>query len=502
MKRFFFTFLFLVGLIPLVNSQNCSASFTYSSSPGNILQYGFFNSSSTAIVNFDSINYLWSFGDGNVSSQEDPSHLYAQPGNYLVCLTMFVVNNQGTNLCVDSICTTVNISFGTTCNPSFQWAPNAANPMDILFQNSSTVQNIYPGDSVQITWDFGDGNFSGGSLGASVNHIYANFGTYTACLNIFVFDSSGSVTCTNSYCDSVVINFIPVSCNSDFSWTLDSLSPGTVSFLDSSSFSPLGLGYSDSIVWDLGDGSSDTGNSFIHNYASSGTYTVCQYYYVVQQGNIVCSDTTCKQVRVRGPIDFCRLEYIIDTVNSYAGVVYVWNLGDSLNPNTSNTYFWDFGDGNTSNQAYPSHQYLTTGNYYLCLTINSINSFGDTCIVTYCDSLQVNPNGTLGKFRSGFVLNVLNPLTIGIREFEKAGMDIFPNPANDQIQVLTPGDFDEVLDWKIFSLSGKIMLTGKINQEAERLEKIDVSSLRNGIYLISINGKNSVFNSKLKIRRW
>lgn len=49
-------------------------------------------------------NWLWDFGDGNVSSQQNPTHTYASSGNYTVC---FVASgNCGT----DSTCKTVNIT--------------------------------------------------------------------------------------------------------------------------------------------------------------------------------------------------------------------------------------------------------------------------------------------------------------------------------------------------------------------------------------------------------
>lgn len=501
MKKILTTLLFLLGFFGAVQAQNCSASFNYSASPTNLFQYNF-NNTSLVTINFDSIFYSWSFGDGNVSSQTNPSHLYNSPGTYIVCLQMDVMNSQGSTLCFDTICTTINISFSTTCNPNFQWSASAANPNLILFQDQSIVQNVANGDSVRRTWNFGDGTSTSAAPIGSFTHIYQNPGMYPVCLTIAVIDSGGVIICTNTFCDSVIINSIPISCVSDFRFFPDSANKHSLTFIDSSSYSSNAIGAVDSIIWDFGDGTFGFGDSVNHNYSLSGTYSVCQYIYIIQQGTIVCSDSICKQVRVKGDIDFCQIEFIIDSVNSYAGVVYVWNLGDSLNQSTNNSYFWDFGDGMSSNQAYPSHQYATTGSYYLCLTIISINSFGDTCVATYCDSLIVNPNGSLGKFNSGFTLNVLNPLSIGMDEFKAMKMDIYPNPANDVISILPSSKENQNLKWNIYSLSGKLMLKGQMEQRSGSVEKINVSSLRNGIYLISIEGKSSVFNSKLKISRW
>jgi hypothetical protein len=54
------------------------ASFTHSL---NQFTASFTNNSSTG-------SYLWSFGDGSVSTAENPIHTYAQHGNYTVCLTV------------------------------------------------------------------------------------------------------------------------------------------------------------------------------------------------------------------------------------------------------------------------------------------------------------------------------------------------------------------------------------------------------------------------------
>jgi len=34
-------------------------------------------------------NWYWDFGDGFASTEENPSHKYADPGNYMVSLTSF-----------------------------------------------------------------------------------------------------------------------------------------------------------------------------------------------------------------------------------------------------------------------------------------------------------------------------------------------------------------------------------------------------------------------------
>lgn len=59
---------------------------------------------------------LWDFGDGTTSTDPYPSHTYAQPGNYIVCLT---VGTPGTS-CYDIYCDSSFYSFKTEGSPMAQ----------------------------------------------------------------------------------------------------------------------------------------------------------------------------------------------------------------------------------------------------------------------------------------------------------------------------------------------------------------------------------------------
>jgi PKD repeat protein len=65
------------------------------------------------------LTYRWSFGDGDISTQQDPTHIYADTGRYLVTLRAY--NAQG---CVDSIQRYVQI-VGV---PGYTFVPNSFIP--------------------------------------------------------------------------------------------------------------------------------------------------------------------------------------------------------------------------------------------------------------------------------------------------------------------------------------------------------------------------------------
>lgn len=139
-------------------------------------------------VNFTDVStggpqsWLWDFGDGNTSTQQNPAHTYAVPGIYTVCLTV-------TDACgSDSSCQTLNI----TCpiaTPSF--SSSIGNGGLVTFTNATSSA------SITYSWDFGDGNTS--NLENPTN-TYTTSGTYTICLTIT--DDCGSDT----YCDTITVD--------------------------------------------------------------------------------------------------------------------------------------------------------------------------------------------------------------------------------------------------------------------------------------------------------
>ena len=92
--------------VKIINSTNppCSVNFTYSSSDSlqmTAMQVIFYSSSS-----IQPLQWFWNFGDGNTSTQQNPTHGYLANGTYTVCLT--VIRSYYNDTC--SVCHTVVIS--------------------------------------------------------------------------------------------------------------------------------------------------------------------------------------------------------------------------------------------------------------------------------------------------------------------------------------------------------------------------------------------------------
>jgi PKD repeat protein len=202
-------------------------------------------------------SYAWDFGDGNSSTDMNPSHTYAGPGTYQVCL---IAGNQCGS---DTICQTLNI----TC------APANASWSYLSSTLTASFTDMTAGNPTAWAWDFGDGNTS---TVQNPTHTYAAGGTYNVCLT--TTDSCGS----DSTCLPVVVCQLPVAA---FTHTFPGL-PGDVDFTDASTGGT-------SWLWDFGDGGTSTVQNPTHTYAFAGTYTVC-----LTTTDACGSDTACNSITV------------------------------------------------------------------------------------------------------------------------------------------------------------------------------------------------------------
>lgn len=246
----------------------CSANFSYGFQ-GNTF---YFSDQSTG---GPFISWNWNFGDGNNSSLQNPSHMYANAGTYTVCLTVV----SQTDTC--SYCNTVNY---TPCTIQASFTSNTSNDPTVSFTNTSTGGN----PPVMYSWSFGDGNYSS-ALNPSNTYQYS--GTYLVCLTVYD-DSLNNPNCYDTYCDSITISNAPPPptppCDSTYTAYPDSSGSGWVWFYSNGNNNV-------SCSWDFGDGNFGTGCSQVsHQYSVSGTYYICLT--VVDVNGNTC--TNCDSVYV------------------------------------------------------------------------------------------------------------------------------------------------------------------------------------------------------------
>lgn len=101
-------------VIPTNTGCALNANFKYisctSTTPGTVGNAITFTSTSTGVTSTSTV-YAWDFGDGSTGTGANPTHAYATPGNYMVCLTI----SDGTGNCYSRVCITINVG-PKTCN--------------------------------------------------------------------------------------------------------------------------------------------------------------------------------------------------------------------------------------------------------------------------------------------------------------------------------------------------------------------------------------------------
>jgi len=140
------------------------AAFTASNSSGcQPVEVSFNNGSS----NLENPSYVWEFGDGSTETQANPTHLYENPGQYDVTLT--VTNATG---CVNTLTVFGIVEVYEVPVADFSADPQAAtidNPTIRFTDESSLPWSI-------IDWNFGDGATTSGE--GSPRHTYGAPGNY------------------------------------------------------------------------------------------------------------------------------------------------------------------------------------------------------------------------------------------------------------------------------------------------------------------------------------
>lgn len=124
------------------------------------------------------VEWYWEFGDGETSEDQNPTHTYAEPGVYLVELSILTSSGCESNISFD-ICVLEDCPWQgeQDCQALFIPLPDSLGGLGFQFVDLS-----YASNPIQTwTWDFGDGETS---TEPSPFHEYADPGVYTVTLSI------------------------------------------------------------------------------------------------------------------------------------------------------------------------------------------------------------------------------------------------------------------------------------------------------------------------------
>ena len=276
--------------------------------------------------------WQWDFGNGNVSTVQNPSHTYLTQGSFNVSLK--VTNSKG---CFKVLTKSsfINVDGGVTANFTYVTAGNCQPPTPITFTNTSTGTGL-----LTYQWWFGDGVTS---TQTNPIHSYTNSGSYT--VTLITTNSEG---CRDTIVKTNAINIGSVQANFTHPTTI--CAGTTVNFINTSTPATA------SSFWSFGDNTTSTQINASKIYTTAGSYQV-----KLINNFGACKDSITKTIIVKAkPLAAfsstnniaCSAPTTVQFVNNTMG-------GES--------YLWNFGDGNTSTLQSPTHSTTSTGtiNFHL-----------------------------------------------------------------------------------------------------------------------------------------
>jgi PKD repeat protein len=432
---------------------------------GNSGQVSFSNISDTSTITPNI--FIWELGNSGYPSSTIPTYTFAYNGTYSVSLLLYNYDAYCQNITTQTI--TVTNAAPSPClvlNANFSYILSSNGYVN--FSSTSTGIDT----SSYYVWNFGDGtSFNYNTLSADTAITYFNNGIYSVYLEVtrnYLFNPDSlnqHATCYDTISIPITINNIPV-CNASFTYSLGT--NGQVSFYAASS----GLSYN----WSFGDAIGSASNvpnpSFI--YHSNGTYTVF----------LQIQDSAGY---------FCGSSQAINIVNTNSCTPYVtYSLQQDTVPFTWDAYpyyssqvasaIWYWGDGSSTTGLYTSHTYSSQGTYNICVKVFS--SCGDSTTTCQNDSIY-----RLSSINTMIKVNIINSASTGISTVSKEdiSLTIFPNPASNNIQIITSNNNSDI---KFIDMLGQ---TVKHLSTKTQETTVDISNLMDGVYFVIIteNGLNT-----------
>jgi PKD repeat protein len=397
--------------------------------------------------------YTWDFGDGNVSNQPSPIHVYTAAGKYAVTLTVSSPCDTITVIKEDFIWTQAKpaVAITSSHDPDSTIEGSVCNPLTVRFYTVSD-------DSISsYLWDFADNTTS---IARDPVHVYQTAGTYS--VRLIATGICGSTTVIRQA-------YITVHARPTITPTANKTTgcvPLTVTF------NAAATGPVTSYLWLFGDGTSASGPSVSHTYSSIDTF------YVKLIAVHECGTDT---IPLAAPIvgqDRPIVAFTCPSGDAYVGdSVYFTDQSENL----PSYWTWNFGDGELSHLAHPAHVYQSPGIYTVSLTA------GNSCGV----GTQVEKQACV--IVGSYEFTVGNPSVAGDTTFYSLDLDTvltaYPNTIYLRAQVQPTPERGKLTT--VFSGSSGVP------PFTSRVAVIPSHDLASELYTITISAIDSVFKYQI-----
>ncbi len=320
--------------------------------------------------------WAWSFGDGNTSTTQSPTHTFQDVGTYTVSLTATGIGGSNELVMGDLI---------VVAEP----LPTASFTTSLLTGDVPLLVTFGDTSLLNVTswaWDFGDGTTSSAQ---NPSHTYEGVGLFSVSLTV----TSVGGTSTLTLVDHITTNE-PVPVASFTSDIAGGDAPLSVVFSDASTLSIT------SWAWDFGDLNTSILQSPTHVFLQPGTYTVSM---TVTSAGGADTLTMVDLITVVEPAPAAA--FSMDTTSGPAPLTVTFSDDSTLN---ISTWSWSFGDGETSTLENPAHEYANVGTFTVTLDVTSA---GGTDSLTQTEVIVVTEPAPTAAF-TGDIASGDAPLTV------------------------------------------------------------------------------------------
>lgn len=322
-----------------------------------------------------SVTYQWNFGDGGVSTQTTPTHIFTAVGPYNIHLT--ATSNKG---CVKDTIKSITTIYAQpqavfTAVPAEVCVGGSFSFVDSSYALASTITNWL--------WAYDDGTTD---TIQNPTHTFATVGTHVVTLK--VTSAIGCVSAITSH--TVYVNRFP---SPHFNIGAPMCVTKDVTFTDNSI-------PNDGVIatwnWDMGDGTTHVGGApFQHAYSITGNYGVTLTI-TTSKG---CTKSYTDTVRVHPlPVPgFIKPQNCLsDTMSQFT------DTSSIASPDHNVSYSWNFGDAwsnppstNISSLQNPTHHYTHIGYYPVGFTVTSNNG----CTNFLTDTIVISGTSPYSDFK-------------------------------------------------------------------------------------------------------
>lgn len=317
----------------------------------------------------DSITgYNWTLGDGTTSTGPFAGHIYTQPGNYTVTLT--VTDVHGLSGSTSVVVPIKNIILPPVAAFTFRPSSPSVN-QTISFDGTSSFDPNAGGTITTYAWTFGDG--SAGGSGPTITHAYSSPGSHW--VTLVVTNNNGL---SNSYQQFITVASTPgPTARFTFTPALPTVNQ-TVTFDGTSSTDPNSGATITAYSWSFGDGTAASGAVVNHSYASAGRYlvTLTVFDSLGLAGSVFqVVNVSSKTLPPVASFTFTPQSPLVNQTVTFDG-------SSSFDPNPGGlitSYTWTFGDGSPSGSGpVVTHAYSQQGTYAVSLTVTNNNGLSST----------------------------------------------------------------------------------------------------------------------------